>query len=292
MADSRGSRSGIPRLKRSRRKKKKRDSLRSIARHLRPLVRDHLDWWREAVRRWASNPPLHYVGQPLIKTKKLVEDLRQQSREQVRRGENEGDAAWKRRRAAAKGRREEAEQRLAKIEGLKVGSEIRDDQDYIILPVPFTDETTTPDERIALLAAIHDAYATADVRIDPFVDLVVGSKADADMLTAWWVLWRDRVPNLHDHWDTHEAAIEMFVAEVVEATKGNRPSGTDAKPKRRGRKKADDATLEREAAMAAKWVRARDANIYKGAFARENKLTVKTLNRLLGRVAWRQRASE
>jgi hypothetical protein len=65
-----------------------------------------------------------------------------------------------------------------------------------------------------------------------------------------------------------------------------------ATPKRRGRKKADYKTIQKEAALAARWVRARDAGVYKPVFAKDNKLTVKELDKLLDRVAKRKRDSE
>ena len=63
-------------------------------------------------------------------------------------------------------------------------------------------------------------------------------------------------------------------------------------PKRRGRRIADYATVQREAALAADWERARDAGTYKADFAKQNGLTVKQLDALLDRVAKRKRISE
>jgi hypothetical protein len=65
-----------------------------------------------------------------------------------------------------------------------------------------------------------------------------------------------------------------------------------ATPKRRGRKKADYETVQKEAALAADWERARDAGIYKPDFAKDKKMNVKQLDALLDRVAKRKRDSE
>jgi hypothetical protein len=69
-------------------------------------------------------------------------------------------------------------------------------------------------------------------------------------------------------------------------------AANDARAKRRGRKKADYETVQKEAKLAANWERARDAGVYKPDFAKDNKLTVKQLDALLDRVAKRKRLSE
>ncbi|MFZ1936667.1 MAG: hypothetical protein WCB27_17530 [Thermoguttaceae bacterium] len=63
-------------------------------------------------------------------------------------------------------------------------------------------------------------------------------------------------------------------------------------PKCRGRKKADYATEQREAKIAADWAKARDAGTYKGDFARDKQMKVADLDRLLDRVAARKKPSE
>lgn len=65
-----------------------------------------------------------------------------------------------------------------------------------------------------------------------------------------------------------------------------------ATPKGRGRKKADYETVQKEAALAAEWERARDAGIYKTDFAKDKSMMVKELDNLLDRVAKRKLASE
>jgi hypothetical protein len=65
-----------------------------------------------------------------------------------------------------------------------------------------------------------------------------------------------------------------------------------AKRKRRGRKKADYETVQKEAELAADWERARDAGIYKPDFAKDKNMTVRQLDALLDRVAKRKRPSE
>lgn len=69
-------------------------------------------------------------------------------------------------------------------------------------------------------------------------------------------------------------------------------NGGKAKPKRRGRKKADYATIQKEAALAADWTRVRDAGVYKCDFARQRGMKVKALDALLDRVGKRNRTSE
>lgn len=70
--------------------------------------------------------------------------------------------------------------------------------------------------------------------------------------------------------------------------------GTDAHatPKRRGRKKAGYERVQREAALAAKWVQARGAGVPKIDFARESGTTIPELDLLLDRVAKRKKHYE
>ncbi len=65
-----------------------------------------------------------------------------------------------------------------------------------------------------------------------------------------------------------------------------------AKPKRRGRKKANYETEQKEAALVADWQRVRDAGGYKPDFAKDHGMSVKQLDTLLDRVAKRNRHSE
>jgi hypothetical protein len=87
----------------------------------------------------------------------------------------------------------------------------------------------------------------------------------------------------------------MFAAMQAQAdAAGGKPAeatGT-AKRKRRGRKKADYKTVQKEAALAAEWERARDTGIYKPDFAKGKKMTARELDALLDRVAKRKRPSE
>lgn len=72
-----------------------------------------------------------------------------------------------------------------------------------------------------------------------------------------------------------------------------RPDTTSApNPNRRGRRKADYETIEREAQVAADWERAREAGTYKGDFAKERGTTAGKLDALLDRVAKRKSRSE
>jgi hypothetical protein len=63
---------------------------------------------------------------------------------------------------------------------------------------------------------------------------------------------------------------------------------TAAKSKRRGRKKADYKTIQREAELAAKWERARKSNVSKAKFAKD-KGGIAKFDKLLDRVAKRER---
>ena len=62
--------------------------------------------------------------------------------------------------------------------------------------------------------------------------------------------------------------------------------------RRRGRKKADYETVQREARLAADWGQARESGVYKTDFAKQNKMTPKKLNALLNRVAKRKTRSD
>ena len=194
------------------------DPLYAIARRLFPLVRRRSDWWRDAVRRWARNPPRHYIerfpGPPSINTKELRTNLRKFTQERGKRAKSESTKDWAKREAAIARHRARASQLLVKLKEMEDGDLIYDDCDSLILPIPFPDSTTTHDERLALLAAIHDTYATADVRIDPWPEPLKCSKADAMANNAWRVLCDDRVPRLREHWDTHQAAIDRFAADA------------------------------------------------------------------------------
>jgi hypothetical protein len=61
------------------------------------------------------------------------------------------------------------------------------------------------------------------------------------------------------------------------------PKGT------RGRKKADYETIEREAALAAEWQRARESGVYKADFGKQHGMTARKLGALLDRVAKRKK---
>ena len=68
--------------------------------------------------------------------------------------------------------------------------------------------------------------------------------------------------------------------------------GPQAKPNRRGRKKADYETVQREAELTGEWERARDSGVYKADFAKDKGMTLKDFDRLLDRVDKRKKASE
>jgi hypothetical protein len=99
-------------------------------------------------------------------------------------------------------------------------------------------------------------------------------------------------PETRAGWERARARLQTF----AKATSGQQSEPTNAQgaatPKRRGRKKADYETVQKEAALAADWERARDAGIYKPDFAKDKGMTVKQLDTLLDRVAKRKRDSE
>jgi hypothetical protein len=95
---------------------------------------------------------------------------------------------------------------------------------------------------------------------------------------------------LAEHAATAEISAGPNSARSTERGEGR--ANTDSTPKRRGRKKADDATIQCEAALAAEWERARDAGAYKPQFAKDNGLTVSKLDALLDRVAKRNQRSD
>ncbi len=78
-------------------------------------------------------------------------------------------------------------------------------------------------------------------------------------------------------------------------TGGTSPESPATPPKersRRSRPKADYATCQKEAELAAEWGRARDAGTHKADFAADKKMSVADLDRLLDRVAARKKSSE
>jgi len=153
------------------------DPLQPIADRLVPLVIGRLEWWREGVRRWATDPPRHSVqlgnGWWLI-------------------GHNPDHFSLK--------------------EWVDGGGN-RSDGESLILPVPFPAAVLTEDERIALLAAIHDFYAGGIEQINPWLN-IPSDKADRSMSFAYGLLLSDRVPELREHWDTCRATVELYLGKV------------------------------------------------------------------------------
>ena len=95
---------------------------------------------------------------------------------------------------------------------------------------------------------------------------------------------REMVSELSDRFRNLSGRIE-FSTETSAAENG-------PNDRRRGRKKADYETVQREAQLAADWNLARENRVRKHDFAKENKMTLKNLDRLLDRVAARKRHSE
>ena len=74
---------------------------------------------------------------------------------------------------------------------------------------------------------------------------------------------------------------------------GSGQAGTmGTKGKRRGRKNPDQETVRREARLAADWKQAKESDVYKGDFAKGIGMAVKDFDRLLDRVAARNRRSD
>lgn|GEM_PF-6520858 len=95
--------------------------------------------------------------------------------------------------------------------------------------------------------------------------------------------------------DAADSLVKWAQTEAKTTAEGGEPAaaaGRPATPKRRGRKKADYETVQKEAALAASWERAREAGVYKGDFARERGTTVAKLDALLDRVAQRKKRSD
>jgi hypothetical protein len=109
--------------------------------------------------------------------------------------------------------------------------------------------------------------------------------------------------NFYPQEDPLQPAWHVIKADLVDAghdadTLGNREAtmllkllgkAMQVTPKQRGPKKADHATVQREAGLAAEWKRAHDAGMYKGDFARDNRMKIADLDRLLKRVASRKK---
>jgi hypothetical protein len=128
------------------------DPLRAIADRLIPLVQDNLEWWRKAVRRWASNPP-RYDDDP-VPDYSEIDDI------------SGVPLVWQ-------------EREIVDVDGG-------------LLSVPFPQDSLTPDERVTLLAAIHDYYADGVARIDPWRNLATLT----NNAIRYGVLIADRVPKL------------------------------------------------------------------------------------------------
>lgn len=95
-----------------------------------------------------------------------------------------------------------------------------------ILPIPLPTKVTT-DERIALLAAIHDASVVPVAQINPWRDPDELPEIESDSFVTipgeyrlairYDILVHHRIPELREHWETHEGAIDLFIAEFAAA---------------------------------------------------------------------------
>lgn len=78
--------------------------------------------------------------------------------------------------------------------------------------------------------------------------------------------------------------------EAIDEADGTRPAIYATK--RSDRRKADYETVQREARIAADWERARESGVYKPEFAKERKMPLKELEKLLNRVSKRKKRSD
>ncbi|MCA9232823.1 MAG: hypothetical protein KDA57_19395 [Planctomycetales bacterium] len=149
----------------------------------------------------------------------------------------------------------------------------------------------------ALLAAVNDVAACDDstvVVLNPFPtgpteagpDASTPDK-DAVIRGALFCALKSRV----DEISSKEVPRLDFFLDAVRADLGDKvvPPGSG---NRRGRKKADYNTQARESDLARKWKSAKESGTYKAEFAKENNLSVKEFDRLLGRVAKRNRRQD
>lgn len=113
---------------------------------------------------------------------------------------------------------------------------------------------------------------------------------------AWYVIKADLVAANHDADKLDQSEATVLLKLLGKATQSTSQQSTGVNvtrsPRSRGRKKANYETVQYEASVAADWTRARDAGTYKGDFARDNNMSVKDLDRLLGRVDKRKKPSE
>jgi hypothetical protein len=236
--------------------------------------------------RWASNPPRHYVepefGQSLINSPELRDSWLRLSNQQVRRGNSEPKEEWEIRKQAAARIRKQFKRRLAEAHRVAEGCLIPEEQDFEILPVPFAGTDLNGDEKVSLLAAIYDECVPG-TRIDPWQDS--NSFSERILAIPYVTLTADRVKKLRQHWDTHRTKVELYFIEVEKELAAS-------SRKRRGRKRANYKTEQREAELASEWVRARNLGTSKVDFVKEKGTTLKEFKKLLGRVAGKKRPSK
>ena len=92
-----------------------------------------------------------------------------------------------------------------------------------------------------------------------------------------------RVGEVIEHWPGRT------VTEADNAAQGDDEAKTR---RRRGRKKADYATTQREAEIAANWKRAHEGGAYKPEWAKDNGMTEPELDAILDRVYKRKKRSD
>jgi hypothetical protein len=161
------------------------------------------------------------------------------------------------------------------------------------LPLPPSGRRVTLPEKFAALAAIHDALKWGVEPLNPFPRWPSNDRAaNRGMIHFEFLLIEaEKLVSAGDL-----GFVEPWLRDVEADLLLNAPppaaDGEAAKPGRRGRPKADYKTVQQEAALAAEWERARDADIYKPNFAKDKKMNVKQLDALLDRVAKRKHDSE
>ena len=133
------------------------------------------------------------------------------------------------------------------------------------LPLPISRRIYSLPEKSVVVCVFHDqAWKEGDAAFPkpPAKDIVQGA--------IWWVLMgvelgEDDLPY-----------VEEFL-EDVQAASGQ-------KPKLRGPKKADPATMEREAQLVEDWRMARSAGVYQPEFAKGHGMTLSEFKKLVDRV--------
>ena len=163
-----------------------------------------------------------------------------------------------------------------------------------LLPLPpdLSGEHYTFDEVITALVILHDVKS----RRQPIITKSAVTKHLCDSgfhtgLSFEYAMWRRKAEQATDDWAGGlEDLLDRWEDEWKDNTGQQGTAG--GKSRRRGRKKADWQTVQKETQLANEWRRARDGGTYKADFASDKNIALPDLDRLLDRVAARKKASE